>query len=888
MKNSSKYTYIFSKNHSDGNKGMKNLLGGKGANLAEMSSIGLPVPPGFTISAETCKIYIEKNGEWPAGLQDQVTLGIQHIENEIGMKFGNADNPLLVSVRSGAAVSMPGMMDTVLNLGLNDEVVKGLAQKAGNDRFAYDSYRRFIDMFGNVVMHVSHSYFEEAIANLKEEKNVRDDIELSTEDLKELVDRYKAIYRQHTGDDFPQDPQKQLKLAIDAVFGSWNTDRAIKYREINKISGLLGTAVNVMAMVFGNMGENSGTGVCFTRNPANGEKQLYGEFLTNAQGEDVVAGIRTPQDIHELQKVMPAVYDDLVEVSETLEQHYKNMQDIEFTIQDGELYMLQTRNGKRTGPAALQIATDMVDEELVSKSEAVKNLVEPGHLDQLLHPQFEDASAYKEQVLASGLPASPGAAAGKVVFSPEEAEKAAENNEPVILVRIETSPEDVGGMSAAQGIITTRGGMTSHAAVVARGWGKPCIAGCGDLHVNYDKKIFTVDEKEVRAGDWISMNGSSGEVILGKQEFAEPEISGQFKRFMEWVDTNRRLNVRANADNKKDASQAREFGAEGIGLCRTEHMFFKENRIEIVREMIMAQNTEERRKALNKLLPMQREDFQGIFKAMKDLPVTIRLLDPPLHEFLPNSTEGIRKMAQQLGLSEEDVAHTVERLHEFNPMLGHRGCRLGVTYPEITEMQARAIFEAAVETKKEGDDIVPEIMIPLIGTVEEFLDQKAIICKTAESILDNNEMDYLIGTMIEIPRAALLADQIAEEADFFSYGTNDMTQLTYGYSRDDAAKFLPAYLEKKILQNDPFRVLDQEGVGQLIQIATERGRSADPELKLGICGEHGGEPASVEFFHRTGLNYVSCSPFRVPVARLAAAQANLADQEVNQSAAVTK
>ncbi len=888
MKNSSKYTYIFSKNHSDGNKGMKNLLGGKGANLAEMSSIGLPVPPGFTISAETCKIYIEKNGEWPAGLQDQVTLGIQHIENEIGMKFGNADNPLLVSVRSGAAVSMRGMMDTVLNLGLNDEVVKGLAQKAGNDRFAYDSYRRFIDMFGNVVMHVSHSYFEEAIANLKEEKNVRDDIELSTEDLKELVDRYKAIYRQHTGDDFPQDPQKQLKLAIDAVFGSWNTDRAIKYREINKISGLLGTAVNVMAMVFGNMGENSGTGVCFTRNPANGEKQLYGEFLTNAQGEDVVAGIRTPQDIHELQKVMPAVYDDLVEVSETLEQHYKNMQDIEFTIQDGELYMLQTRNGKRTGPAALQIATDMVDEELVSKSEAVKNLVEPGHLDQLLHPQFEDASAYKEQVLASGLPASPGAAAGKVVFSPEEAEKAAENNEPVILVRIETSPEDVGGMSAAQGIITTRGGMTSHAAVVARGWGKPCIAGCGDLHVNYDKKIFTVDEKEVRAGDWISMNGSSGEVILGKQEFAEPEISGQFKRFMEWVDTNRRLNVRANADNKKDASQAREFGAEGIGLCRTEHMFFKENRIEIVREMIMAQNTEERRKALNKLLPMQREDFQGIFKAMKDLPVTIRLLDPPLHEFLPNSTEGIRKMAQQLGLSEEDVAHTVERLHEFNPMLGHRGCRLGVTYPEITEMQARAIFEAAVETKKEGDDIVPEIMIPLIGTVEEFLDQKAIICKTAESILDNNEMDYLIGTMIEIPRAALLADQIAEEADFFSYGTNDMTQLTYGYSRDDAAKFLPAYLEKKILQNDPFRVLDQEGVGQLIQIATERGRSADPELKLGICGEHGGEPASVEFFHRTGLNYVSCSPFRVPVARLAAAQANLADQEVNQSAAVTK
>lgn len=886
--NKGKFVYTFSKNHSEGNKGMKNLLGGKGANLAEMSSIGLPVPPGFTISTETCKIYNEKEGQWPEGLQDQVTQGIKHIEKEIGMSFGSADNPLLVSVRSGAAVSMPGMMDTVLNLGLNDKVVAGLAKKTGNERFAYDSYRRFIDMFGDVVMNVSHDYFEQAIAGLKEEKNVENDIELTTDDLKVLVGRYKAIYREHIGDDFPEDPWEQLKLSINAVFGSWNSERAIKYRQINKIGGLLGTAVNVMAMVFGNMGDKSGTGVCFTRNPATGEHKLYGEFLINAQGEDVVAGIRTPRDINELQKVMPGVYDELVEATENLEQHYKNMQDIEFTIQEGELYMLQTRNGKRTGPAALQIAVDMVAEGVVSEADAVKNLVEPGHLDQLLHPQFKDTQSYEEHVMARGLPASPGAAVGKVVFSSEDAEKAADDGDQVILVRIETSPEDVGGMSAAQGIITSRGGMTSHAAVVARGWGKPCVAGCGDIRVNYEKRIFTNGKTEVHEGDWISMNGSTGEVILGKQELTEPEISGHFRNFMEWVDANRRLNVRANADNPEDATQAREFGAEGIGLCRTEHMFFKEGRVEIVREMIMAQNEEERRAALDKLLPMQRGDFFGIFKAMKGLPVTIRLLDPPLHEFLPNTKQEIHEMAQRLGLSEEEVTDKIEKLREFNPMLGHRGCRLGVTYPEITEMQARAIIEAAVQIRKEGDDIVPEIMIPLVGTVEEFLNQKAVIRKTAEEVLGDNgmEMKYLIGTMIEIPRAALLADQIAREADFFSFGTNDLTQLTYGYSRDDAAKFLPVYIEKKILPHDPFQVLDQEGVGQLVEMGAKRGRSTNPGLKVGICGEHGGDPASVDFFHRTGLNYVSCSPFRVPIARLAAAQANLAEKQVNESAAV--
>ncbi len=886
--NKGKFVYTFSKNHSEGNKGMKNLLGGKGANLAEMSSIGLPVPPGFTISTETCKIYNEKEGQWPEGLQDQVTQGIKHIEKEIGMSFGSADNPLLVSVRSGAAVSMPGMMDTVLNLGLNDKVVAGLAKKTGNERFAYDSYRRFIDMFGDVVMNVSHDYFEQAIAGLKEEKNVENDIELTTDDLKVLVGRYKAIYREHIGDDFPEDPWEQLKLSINAVFGSWNSERAIKYRQINKIGGLLGTAVNVMAMVFGNMGDKSGTGVCFTRNPATGEHKLYGEFLINAQGEDVVAGIRTPRDINELQKVMPGVYDELVEATENLEQHYKNMQDIEFTIQEGELYMLQTRNGKRTGPAALQIAVDMVAEGVVSEADAVKNLVEPGHLDQLLHPQFKDTQSYEEHVMARGLPASPGAAVGKVVFSSEDAEKAADDGDQVILVRIETSPEDVGGMSAAQGIITSRGGMTSHAAVVARGWGKPCVAGCGDIRVNYEKKMFTNGKTEVHEGDWISMNGSTGEVILGKQELTEPEISGHFRNFMEWVDANRRLNVRANADNPEDATQAREFGAEGIGLCRTEHMFFKEGRVEIVREMIMAQNEEERRAALDKLLPMQRGDFFGIFKAMKGLPVTIRLLDPPLHEFLPNTKQEIHEMAQRLGLSEEEVTDKIEKLREFNPMLGHRGCRLGVTYPEITEMQARAIIEAAVQIRKEGDDIVPEIMIPLVGTVEEFLNQKAVIRKTAEEVLGDNgmEMKYLIGTMIEIPRAALLADQIAREADFFSFGTNDLTQLTYGYSRDDAAKFLPVYIEKKILPHDPFQVLDQEGVGQLVEMGAKRGRSTNPGLKVGICGEHGGDPASVDFFHRTGLNYVSCSPFRVPIARLAAAQANLAEKQVNESAAV--
>ena len=871
------YVYSFGGGEADGNRAMKQLLGGKGANLAEMSSIGMPVPPGFTVSTEACQYYSSKGHRWPEGLENEVRDGIAQVESIMGAKLGDAANPLLVSVRSGAAVSMPGMMDTVLNLGMNDAVVEGLARRAGNERFAYDAYRRFIDMFGDVVMGVSHEHFEEAIEALKQERGVENDVELSADDLRTLVDRYKAIYEKHTGEGFPEDPMEQLRFSVNAVFGSWDSDRAVKYRRINKIAGLLGTAVNVQAMVFGNMGDSSGTGVLFTRNPSTGERKLYGEFLVNAQGEDVVAGIRTPEDISEMPSEFPEAYEELVEVTNRLEKHYKNMQDIEFTVQDNRLFILQTRNGKRTGTAAIKIAVDMVRERLVEEENAVRDLVEPIHLDQLLHPQFEDPEAYKDRVLGKGLPASPGAAVGQVVFTAEDAEEQRAAGKRVILVRIETSPEDVGGMDAAEGILTTRGGMTSHAAVVARGWGKPCVAGCSDVVISYRDQSFTNGETTIKVGDWISINGTTGEVISGKEPLVEPALSGDFGTFMEWVDRRRTMKVRTNADTPQDAQKALEFGAEGIGLCRTEHMFFEGDRISAMREMILAEDEEARRKALAKLLPYQKEDFAGIFRTMAGKPVTVRLLDPPLHEFLPHDEAGQQEMADNLGVSIEKIKAKVESLHEFNPMLGHRGCRLGISYPEITEMQSRAIIEAAVEVHKEGTTVLPEIMVPLIGTVEEFTNQKALINQTAEAVFEElgERVDYLVGTMIEVPRAALMADAIAREADFFSFGTNDLTQMTFGYSRDDAGTFLPYYVENKILPDDPFQALDQDGVGQLVRMGTERGRSTRGDLKVGICGEHGGEASSVAFCYSIGLDYVSCSPFRVPIARLAAAQAAL-------------
>ena len=881
--NSTQYVYRFGNETAEGNRTMKSLLGGKGANLAEMSAIGLPVPPGFTLTTEACDYYVKHDGQWPKGLEAQVRAGIQHVEEAMGMNLGDPDNPLLVSVRSGAAVSMPGMMDTVLNLGLNDQVVDGLARKTGNERFAYDAYRRFIDMFGDVVMGVSHEHFEDAIHQLKEERGVENDVDLTADDLKHLVDRYKAIYRKHTGHMFPSDPVEQLRFSINAVFGSWDSTRAVKYRQINKITGLLGTAVNVQAMVFGNMGTSSGTGVCFTRNPSTGTHKLYGEFLINAQGEDVVAGIRTPEPIARMEDELPDAYRQLVSLTDQLEQHYKNMQDIEFTVQEGRLFILQTRNGKRTGAAAIKIAVDMVNSGLTDKETAVRSLVEPGHLDQLLHPGFADASAYQDQVLGTGLPASPGAAVGQVVFSADEAEAWKADGKPVILVRIETSPEDVGGMDAAEGILTSRGGMTSHAAVVARGWGKPCVAGCSDIVINYRTKSFTNGTDTVHEGDWISINGSTGEVILGKQDLTEAQLGSDFETFMEWVDTFRTMGVRTNADTPQDAEKAITFGAEGIGLCRTEHMFFEGNRIGKVREMILASSEADRRAALAKLLPFQKEDFLGIFRAMAGKPVTIRLLDPPLHEFLPHDEAGQREMAEAQGVPLETIKAKVEALHEFNPMLGHRGCRLGISYPEITEMQTRAILEAAVELSEEGLEVYPEIMVPLIGTLEEFVNQKKVIQATAEKVFEEKgaSVDYLIGTMIEIPRAALIADDIAQEAEFFSFGTNDLTQMTFGYSRDDAGTFLPYYVDNKILQSDPFQVLERRGVGQLVEIGTRRGRETRPDLKVGICGEHGGEPSSVAFCYEVGLDYVSCSPFRVPIARLAAAQARLnAEEEV--------
>jgi len=870
-----KLVYKFGKSGSDGHRGLKELLGGKGANLAEMSRIGLPVPPGFTIATKACQYYDTHDQQWPEGLDREVEEGIQHIEESMGARFGDTSNPLLVSVRSGAAISMPGMMDTVLNLGMNDAVAEGLVAKTGNERFAFDSYRRFIDMFGDVVMGVPHEKFEEAIEGLKKQKGVELDVELDASDLRELVDRYKKVFRDGTGRMFPEDPREQLRLSINAVFGSWGSGRAVKYRRLNKITGLIGTAVNVQSMVFGNTGDRSATGVCFTRDPSTGSNLLYGEFLINAQGEDVVAGIRTPKPIAEMEKVLPHAFKELVDATQKLERHYQNMQDIEFTIQEGELFMLQTRNGKRTGPAALKIAIDMVDEKLVEPTLAVKELVQPEHLDQLLHPSFAERGDHHERLIGKGLPASPGAAVGKVVFSADEAEAAFAAGDDVILVRIETSPEDVGGMHAAQGILTSRGGMTSHAAVVARGWGKPCVAGCGDIRIDYRKQELTNGTVTVKAGEWLSIDGATGEVVLGKRELEAPELSGDFARFMTWVDEVRTMGVRTNADTPEDAKKALEFGAEGIGLCRTEHMFFQEDRILHMREMILADSEDARRTALQKLIPYQRDDFKGIFEVMAGRPVTIRLLDPPLHEFLPNEPEGQKTLARDLGLPPEQVKQTIDRLHELNPMMGHRGCRLGMTYPEITEMQARAVLEAAVELAKDGKAVRPEIMVPLIGTVEELKSQKNIITQTAEAVFAERgvRVDYLVGTMIEIPRAALTADEIAAEADFFSFGTNDLTQMTFGFSRDDAGKFLPQYIEQKTLPEDPFQSLDVQGVGALVKIASEKGRAAKPNLKLGICGEHGGDPRSVTFCHSVGLDYVSCSPFRVPIARLAAAQA---------------
>ena len=872
-----KQVYTFGNGTADGDRTMKQLLGGKGANLAEMSNKGLPVPAGFTISTESCHYYSSHNSLWPKGLKEQVRKGVEFVEKVMNTKLGDSKKPLLLSVRSGAAVSMPGMMDTVLNLGLNDDTVIALAEHTDNERFAYDSYRRFIDMFGNVVMGISHDLFEEALEALKKAKNVEDDTELTTKDLKELVNRYKAVYRKATGFMFPKDPYEQLEWSINAVFNSWDSDRAIKYRRINQITGLLGTAVNVQAMVYGNMGDDCATGVFFTRNPSTGEDKLYGEYLINAQGEDVVAGIRTPEDMSKLKEIMPESYKEIESWGKRLESHYGNMQDIEFTIQKGTLYILQTRSGKRTGHAAIKIATDMVEEGLIDKRTAVKSLVEPTHLDQLLHPQIDANSVDPESVLGTGLPASPGAAVGKVVFESNKAEEAALAGEQVILVRIETSPEDVGGMSAAQGILTSRGGMTSHAAVVARGWGKPCVAGCGDIIIDYENGNFTNGKVTVNEGDWISIDGARGTVINGQKEVIKPELKDDYHLFMTWVDEFRDMKVRTNADSPEDAARAREFGAEGIGLCRTEHMFFGEERIKAIRRMIISSNYDDRKEALEQLLPYQKEDFKEIFRVMENLPVTVRLLDPPLHEFLPEEEEEVNEVADELGIRRAVFARKVRGLKEFNPMLGHRGCRLGITYPEITEMQTRAILEAALELKEEGFEIIPEIMIPLIGTPQEFHAQKIVIDKTADTVFAEKKMSvkYLVGTMIEIPRAALVAGKIAKEAAFFSFGTNDLTQMTFGYSRDDAGKFLGDYINEGILQDDPFQVLDIEGVGQLVEMATKNGRLQKPKLKVGICGEHGGEPKSVTFCYEQGLDYVSCSPFRVPVARLAAAQAAL-------------
>lgn len=875
LKTSLKMVYFFD----EGNKEMKELLGGKGANLAEMTALGVPVPPGFTITTEACAQYYVEGKKFPEGLKEQIDYNIKKLEAKIGAKFNDTTNPLLVSVRSGAALSMPGMMDTILNLGINDQVVQTLIKKTNNERFAYDTYRRFIQMFGDVVMGVEHHDFEVEIQKLKDKRKVSNDIDLTASDLKELVKTYKDLVLKATKKSFPEDPRTQLDMAIEAVFGSWNNPRAEAYRRLNDIKGLKGTAVNIQAMVFGNMGESSGTGVCFSRNPSTGENKFYGEYLMNAQGEDVVAGIRTPNHIEELEKQNPQVYTQLVDIKNRMEKHFKDMQDMEFTIQEGKLYVLQTRNGKRTAHAAVKIAVDMVNEKLIDKKTAILR-VAPDSLDQLLHKQIDPKAKKTAYLLANGLPASPGAAVGRIVFTAERAEEVAKN-EKVILVRTETSPEDLIGMSVSQGILTARGGMTSHAAVVARGMGKCCVSGCQDITVDEKAKTLTIKKKNIvlKEMDFITLDGSTGEVFKEALDLVEPNLSGEFAQLMKWADEFRKLKIRTNADIPRDAKVARGFGAEGIGLCRTEHMFFEDDRILAMRQMIFARNEIERRKALAKLLPFQKADFIGIFKEMNGFPVTIRLLDPPLHEFLPKEKKEIEELAKVLKVEPQWIVQISESLHEVNPMLGHRGCRLGITYPEITEMQVQAIMEAACELKKQNIDVKPEIMIPLVGKLEELKHQKAIIQKVAEETMKNYnvKVDYMIGTMIEVPRAALTADEIAKEAEFFSFGTNDLTQMTLGFSRDDISKFLPEYLKKGIYEKDPFAVLDQTGVGKLVKIAVEKGRSVRKDIKLGICGEHGGEPSSVEFCHRVGLNYVSCSPYRVPIARLAAAHAAIKD-----------
>jgi pyruvate,orthophosphate dikinase len=924
---SKKYVYLFADGKAEGSGKMKDLLGGKGAGLAEMTNAELPVPPGFTITTEACTAYYSAGEKFPDGMWEEALAALQKVEQSTGKKLGGEENPLLVSVRSGAKFSMPGMMDTVLNLGLNDQTRAALAKLTGNERFSYDAYRRFIQLFGKIVLGLDSEKFEHKFDEYKKKLGVTEDTKVDAETLAAIVEEYKKIVKRETGREFPTDPLKQLELAIRAVFASWNGRRAKDYRRVNKISDDLGTAVNVQMMVFGNMGEDSGTGVAFTRDVSTGEKMLYGEFLQNAQGEDVVAGIRTPKKIAELKEVMPEVYEQFSQVADRLEKHYKDVQDLEFTIERGKLYMLQTRNAKRTGPAAVRIAVEMVEEGLIDKTTAVQR-VEPAQLDQLLHPMIDPKVPL--DVIAVGLPASPGAASGKVVFDPDTAEEMGKNGQKVILVRTETSPEDFHGMVAARAILTSRGGMTSHAAVVARGMGKCCVAGCGDVAVDYANQQFTVDGLVVKKGEWITLDGSTGRVIIGQVPLIEPEISGHFRTLMEWVNEFRTLGVRANADTPNDSSVARGFGAEGIGLCRTEHMFFEGDRIDSVRQMILSsgdyknleaqlnatkaevekasgerlKDAKKRAKELEKklkrpselyhgalaaLLELQREDFVGIFRAMNGYPVTIRTLDPPLHEFVPHDDKTLKDLAKKIKMNFKDAKARVAQLHEFNPMLGHRGCRLGIVYPEITEMQARAIFEAAVKVKREGIVVKPEIMIPLVGNVNELKLQADLVRSVAEEVFarENERVEYLVGTMIELPRAALTANRIAEVAEFFSFGTNDLTQTAMGLSRDDAGRFLPFYVEKKIFPDDPFQTLDQEGVGQLLDMGVKRGRATRPDLKVGICGEHGGDPESVIFCHRVGLNYVSCSPYRVPIALLAAAHAALADQTGATAVATT-
>ena len=884
-KSSKKYVYFFGGGKAEGTKEMKSLLGGKGANLAEMSSLGLPVPPGFTITTEVCDLYYKLDRKWAPGLGEQVTQNIKQLEKVTGKTFGKGANPLLVSVRSGAAASMPGMMDTVLNLGLNDETLAALIRLTGNERFGWDAYRRFMQMFGDVVLGLEHHDFEHALQSVKDKHGVKLDTELNVDGLKDVVRAYQEVYTKG-GKAFPQDARAQLDAAVEAVFGSWNNPRAIKYRQLNDIRGLLGTAVNIQSMVFGNMGEDSGTGVCFTRNPSTGENKFYGEYLMNAQGEDVVAGIRTPQPIDQLAKVDAKAYKQLVAIRSKLEKHYRDMQDMEFTIEKGVLYMLQTRNGKRTAPAAVKVATDLVKEGLISEIEAVMR-VEPKSLDQLLHPMFDTKAEKVANVLGRGLPASPGAATGQIVFNAEEAEKWAEAGKTVILVRSETSPEDIGGMNVAKGILTARGGMTSHAAVVARGMGKCCVAGVEAALISYKAKTLTFGNTVLKEGDWISLNGSTGTVYAGQIATVDPQLTGPFGLIMKLADKYRKLGVRANADTPHDTRVAVRFGAEGIGLCRTEHMFFEGERIIPMREMILAEDTAGREKALAKLLPLQRQDFIDMFKALQGRPATIRFLDPPLHEFLPqhDNIAGQQEMAQVMGVSVEKIIAKVDSLHEFNPMLGLRGCRLGIVFPEITAMQARAVFEAAFAVK----GCKPEIMIPLVGHVKEFLHQKKIVLDVLEQIKAERKItklpfEFKVGTMIEVPRGAVTADEIAKEAEFFSFGTNDLTQMGCGFSRDDAGKFLKPYVDMGIYEYDPFQTLDRDGVGQLIRMAVEKGRSSRKDMKMGICGEHGGDPSSVEFCHIVGLNYVSCSPYRVPIARLAAAQAAIKDLQAKKAA----